>query len=374
MLKRIYVDNYKSLVNFEQKLGPINLFLGPNGSGKSTLFEVISKIRSLLIGKSTVGDEFPLSSRTRWMKSFKQTFELDLENEGKIFKYRLVLEYNEKEKIVQIQKEKIDLNNEPLLDVEKGIVNLFQKVNIFRNEPLEIKTFPFFTDRSYVSSGFPDDPRISLPSFIELVRNILVVQINPREMQGTSIKEEPFPSHGLENFASWYRFLSHDQGWVIEITNDLKKVLPGFEYFKFIETGEEVRSLRVCFSGSSRPQTEYRLEELSDGEKALIGLYTFLAVARKNKTVLCIDEPENYLALPEIQPWLINLYDLCSDDKAQGLIISHHPEMINYLLASPVGYWFERQENQATRVKPITAEKNGGLPISELIARGWLNG
>ena len=89
---------------------------------------------------------------------------------------------------------------------------------------------------------------------------------------------------------------------------------------------------------------------------------------------LCIDEPENFLALPEIQPWLRQLYDCCDEGKLQALLISHHPECINYLLASPIGYWFERQSNAPVRVRKISSEEadDSGLKISELIARGWL--
>ncbi len=39
MLKRVYIDNYKSLVNVEIGLKEINLFLGANGAGKSAVFE-----------------------------------------------------------------------------------------------------------------------------------------------------------------------------------------------------------------------------------------------------------------------------------------------------------------------------------------------
>ena len=35
MITRLYVDNFKTLVNFELTLGPMNLLLGANGSGKS---------------------------------------------------------------------------------------------------------------------------------------------------------------------------------------------------------------------------------------------------------------------------------------------------------------------------------------------------
>jgi AAA15 family ATPase/GTPase len=49
MLKRIYIDNFRCLVNFELNFDSINLFLGGNGSGKSTVFEALRKLQSLLI-------------------------------------------------------------------------------------------------------------------------------------------------------------------------------------------------------------------------------------------------------------------------------------------------------------------------------------
>jgi hypothetical protein len=87
---------------------------------------------------------------------------------------------------------------------------------------------------------------------------------------------------------------------------------------------------------------------------------------------LCLDEPENFVALPEIQPWLTALYDHCEAGNMQALLISHHPELINYLLASPIGIWFDRQANRPTRTKRIAVNNGDGLPASELVARGWI--
>ena len=368
MLKRIYIDNYKSLVNFDQKLGPINLFLGPNGSGKSTVFEVLRKIRSIVNGESRVSDEFPFESRTRWQTSLIQTFELEIAKDDHTYQYELSIEYSDKEKTAHIKHERLWLDKNPLLQVEA------QKAHLYKEDFSEGSSFPFDWNRSVIDFIPLYNPWIT--SFKICMNEMLIVQINPWLIGDASDREEPYPSQWLDNYSSWYRYLSRDQGWVLELTDALKEALPGFEYFRFVEAGEKVSILRSVFSsqGSGRAsKKEFRFGELSDGQRALIILYTLLIAARKENYVLCIDEPENFLALPEIQPWLIDLYDLCMDEKAQGLIISHHPEMINYLLASPVGYWFERQENQATRVKPIMAEKNGGLSISELIARGWLH-
>jgi predicted AAA+ superfamily ATPase len=39
---------------------------------------------------------------------------------------------------------------------------------------------------------------------------------------------------------------------------------------------------------------------------------------------------------------------------------------------APVGYWFEHQSNRPSRIKSITVDKKDGIPISELVARGWV--
>jgi predicted ATPase len=165
-----------------------------------------------------------------------------------------------------------------------------------------------------------------------------------------------------------------------QLIQELKQVLPGFDYFKFEAVGEKHRLLKVCFRNEENGEPiEYHFGELSDGQRMLIVLYTLLYSAlsdSKSGCTLCLDEPENFLAMSEIQPWLTQLYDACIEGKLQALLISHHPEFMNYLLASPPsGFWFERQSNRPVRVKPIVfSEQNVGIPASELIARGWVDG
>jgi predicted ATPase len=115
-----------------------------------------------------------------------------------------------------------------------------------------------------------------------------------------------------------------------------------------------VLKLRFTSETDSSKPIEYRLVESSDGQKMLIALYTLIYGTKSEDYTLCIDEPENFLALPEIQPWLMRLYDICGEGQLQALLISHHPELIDYLLASPIGYWFERQSNASVRVKRIS--------------------
>jgi len=55
------------------------------------------------------------------------------------------------------------------------------------------------------------------------------------------------------------------------------------------------------------------------------------------------------------------------------LLISHHPELINYL-AREKGVFFRRDHNGPTRVGPARIEDETGLTPAELIARGWVDG
>lgn len=199
-IKRIYIDNFKSLVNFEITFQRVNLLLGNNGSGKSTILDVLSRIQALISEKRRVETLFLPSSRTKWQISPDQTFELTLQLPEGIYQYNLLY----------------------------TILNL--------------------------------------------------------------------PQH-------------------------------------------------------------------SD--------------FRHHKLILCLDEPENFVALREIQPWLRAMNDRCLDGEIQLMLISHHPEIINYLLM-PGGnqgvYWFERENNRAptrqTIIEPVSEDE--GISAAELVARGWL--
>ena len=59
MLKRIHIDNYKCLTNFDLCFGELTLLLGANGCGKSAVFEVVGKLRDFIRGDARVGELFP---------------------------------------------------------------------------------------------------------------------------------------------------------------------------------------------------------------------------------------------------------------------------------------------------------------------------
>ena len=76
MIERVYIDNYKSFVNFELRPEAIQLVLGGNGSGKTTFFDVLESIRDFVSEGHTTIHSFPASTLTAWDKRRAQTFEL----------------------------------------------------------------------------------------------------------------------------------------------------------------------------------------------------------------------------------------------------------------------------------------------------------
>ncbi len=370
MLKRIYIDNYKSMVNCEIDFGNINLFIGDNGSGKSSVFEVISAIQNFVCEGAAIETAFNLEHKTRWQTLKHQTFEMDMTHEDGAYRYQLSVEHLENSTKVKL--ERLFFEDKPLLRVEDG------DACFYKDDFSEGARFPIGRNVSALSIIPPRDDTTRLTWFKTRLKKVVVVQPVPPMMAAESPKEEEAPSKFLGNYASWYRFLSQDQGVAFQLMSDLKDILPGFDSFKYESVGEKHRLLKIYFrKDKNHPAIGYHFNELSDGQRMLIALYTLLSAANSEQLgqyTLCLDEPENFLALPEIQPWLTELFDRSNRGEMQCLLISHHPEFINYLLASPIGYLFERQSNQPTRIKPIgSSEKQESMPMSEMVARGWLN-
>jgi len=112
------------------------------------------------------------------------------------------------------------------------------------------------------------------------------------------------------------------------------------------------------------------LSDLSEGQRALIALYVLLFCALPEGATLLIDEPDNFLALAEIQPWLLQLLDRVDEVHAQVIVTSHHPEILNQMAAQG-GVLFDRPGGGATRVRAFDPADDSGLTPAELIARGW---
>ncbi|MDX2039861.1 MAG: ATP-binding protein [Acidobacteriota bacterium] len=365
MLKRVYIDNYKCFANFEIEFGQINLILGANGSGKTVLFEVIRRLRNLLTNRAEVEDLFPHSSLTRWDKRLIQTFEMELEGNGGTYLYHLEIEHNQEPG--RIKEEKLYFDRDILFSFEKGFVQLWQDGR--GKAPYKAgPSYETYWGASALAFRTPHADNSLLTWFKDHVKSLNVLRIDPISIEARSEKEEGQPQENLSNFSSWYRHLTQENtGKLNDFFKDLQAI--GFKSLSLKADGEKIRLLHVEQITETGKTISYTFEELSDGQRVLIALYAILHFGMVENSIFCLDEPEAYVGLREIQPWLMELQDVCMTNRSQVLLISHHPEIIDQL-ATGEGLRLSRPNNGPVRAAKWVSHDETGLRPSEIIARG----
>lgn len=369
MLTRIYIDNYKSFVNFEFRPQKLQLILGDNGSGKTAFFEVLERLRGFIQGTGVESKHlFPAASLTAWEQRALQTFELDAEIEGREYRYRLVMAHDEDRLTNRIHEEKVELDDKPLY-VFDG-----QDVRLYLDDFSPGAVFPFDGTRSALATVPERKDYRLLTVFRSFIGRVLLFAPNPLSMQLFSEAEQAVGDRELTNIVSWLRHLSQTS---IDSMSELQaklrdNVLTGLQTLRLDQLSDKARVLRFVFNapnGSSSRQYTLLLHQISDGQRQLLGLYTILLGAVNDGAVVCIDEPDNYVALPEIQPWLIELGDRIEDTSSQCFLISHHPEALNYLAAEN-GIVFERENGGPTRISPFGVGATDAIAPADYVVRG----
>jgi len=290
-----------------------------------------------------------------------------------VYRYRLVVEH-------ELKSAKNRIANEELRFDQKMLYQFDGKdAHLFRDDGSAGPVFPLDWSRS----GIPTIPERAdnqfLTWFRRRVERIYVFSPDPLRMTAQSDAEVARPDRFLHHLASWLRHLSQESiDAVHRIQNALKDgVLEGFIGFKLAKTGETSRVLKFEFEyegderGTAARRFSLNFDQLSDGQRNLVALFTVLHSAVGADTTLCLDEPDNFVALREIQPWLIELIDRTRTTASQCLLISHHPELINYLTSSQ-GVRFFRDNLGPVRTQPFPVSEDDGLLPAEAFARGWV--
>jgi ATPase subunit of ABC transporter with duplicated ATPase domains len=367
MITRLYADNFRCLVNFELKFDRLNLLMGLNGSGKSSVFDVLRRLQYFISGDCRLQAAFPARELTRWQSSPEQRFELDLDiPEGKL-RYVLLLEHMDGGQKSRVREETLTEQGKPLFERRMGEVHLYR--DDFNQGPV----YPFDWSLPALATVQPSPVNTKLTAFRREMSKLVIAAISPSQMEGDSREEADTLTPRMENFVSWYRRLAQENmGAMFQLFQELGRVLPGFASFSFKDAGEDTKILKVLFdrNGSTKSQLAFDFGDLSDGQRVLIALYTLIHGLKGSGLSLFLDEPDNFVALREVQPWLSTLSDECGESFEQAVLISHHPEIIDYM-GGTKGRWFSREASGPVRVQESPPKATDGLSLSETLVRGW---
>lgn len=371
MINSLYVDNFRCFSDFEYHPSALELLLGDNGSGKSSVFDVLACLRDVVSRGIPSEEAFPARSRSAWADEPIQQFRLGMKSDEGQYQYTLVVEHDEKRTRNRITSEKLTFEDKELFEFDGS------EVHLFRDDGSAGPAFPFDWTRSAIAT-IPERPENQrLTWFRGRLRSIYVFSPDPRAMRSVSQQELDCPDRELTDLASWLRHVLQDSFELAgEIRDALREVIDGFASFQLEKVSDTSRELRVSFefrdadSGHLQRTLKLPFDALSDGQRSLFALYTILHAGLRGGATICVDEPDNFVALREIQPWLIELRDKTADTKCQCLLISHHPEMVDYLAADH-GTQFFRDATGASRTQRFAPSSTEPLKPSELLSRGW---
>ncbi len=368
MMNEIYIDNFRCLTNFRIKPGDFQLWLGDNGSGKTSVMDALRYVQRLMRGEH-VEDIFNRNSLTTWDKRRDQTIGFSLMIDDEVYKYKLTIEYATQEDKQRIKREELIWKDSTFFLFDGQEAHLY-RINWNTKKAEEGAVFPANWDRSIIPTIAQRDDNAPLFRFREELEKILLIHPVPLVIKNAAANESRNLSEHAENYAQWYRHIVQEQPSIgYRAKQLLEDVIPGFEQLSLRESGDS-RKLMATFRIGDKDHN-FDFMNISDGQRQLIVLYTVLEALRAGAfaTVL-IDEPDNFVSMREIQPWLENLNDICDEQDKQALIISHHPEIVNKM-ARGAELWFSRREGGHVIVQPFP--KVVGLTPSEVMARGWEN-
>lgn len=361
MLKRIHIDNYKCLINFDLTFGDLTLLIGANGCGKTAVFEVVRKLRDFIRGDGRVDDLFSAGDLTKWTKMSKQSFELEFDLDDATFLYRLEIEHELERRLARVNREELTCNDRPLFVFDMG------EVQLYRDNHSEGPKYSFDWTQSGIAPVAERHDNKQLCKFRDQVRRFVTLFLETRRIAGGTESSTDRLSDSGENFASWYQGrLQENPRRVFEAMDRLRNVLPGFADLKLVEKGSDYRELLVEFAPQGGTAgNNYRFDQLSDGQRALI-VQHLLLFADDTERTLFLDEPDNYITLPELQPLLAEIEDGCGDELPQTMLISHHPEAMDFLVSKAI--WLGREPESHTRI--LEVKNDTMLKVSELYAQG----
>lgn len=365
MIERVYIDNFRCFSAFELRLDRVNLLLGPNGSGKSSLMDALATIADGLGAGTGTGSEFVPEDLTRWETRCEQRFELDVRLGEARFGYMLRLRHDVEGYETAIVEEVVARDGRELFAYREGHAHLC------RDDDARVTRFPFGPYRSFLADLDDRPEHAQLMRFLRYMRGVRALKLMPSQMQSVALEGHATLHRAGDDFPSWYRHVAHEQPDALEgLFEELRRALPGFRSLALVGARSNGRTcdLVARFDSPGGGEHELELEALSDGQRALIVLYTLLVDLRASPRLVLLDEPESFVGLTEIRPWLYALDDALGD-AGQLLLISHHPEVID-ALAAERPLLFERPDGGAVRVRTEFFVRDDGLRASEQLLRG----
>ncbi len=366
MIERLSIHNYKCFQHFDWSPGRVNLLIGRNGVGKSAIQSVLHMLRQFIVEDQDLQQCLPANALCVFGDPGPIDIKVELRLSTGTFTYQLSVGVDRSSHNSEVEHESLQWNGEFLCSR-----NRVQSSVAIGPDGEKSVFIPANPAKSVLSFAAHVD---GVPAVRRAFRDLVTLHLEPNRIGDQSRQASSYLAGSGENFVDWWRTLQDSPALKSRIQQDLALVLPGFSSLTAVPHSAGRESLWLCeveFGATGAASRTYSFADLSDGQKALIVLYCVLHASVKPDAIVFLDEPENYLNLFEIQPWLFAMIDAALDNGAQLIFSSHHPELLNQLAPSH-GYLLERTLDGAAEITKVSDRNFDGSSstISELVALG----
>lgn len=359
-IKKLHIQNYKSLVNLEIiEPNPFTVFAGSNGAGKSNIFEALEFLNfanSYGVSQKFINDMF---------FGVKSILNKGLDKDGKVanvIRFDIELEYKHS---LELHFKLDDYSNTPVLT--GSLLDRFgnssyalgwQKFEVSEDEPKY--------DR-YQGLWHQEVTSLSYKQIInEFYRIYPQLGINR-----TNAISPDYLNVRCDNLVPVLKKVLSDKFLREEICSWLSLLIPGFNDINIESSKIDGKDELIIYENGTKIPFEGNL--LSDGTKNILALLTAVYQSNENTPqFLCIEEPENGLN-PKVQKELVNLFrQKCEDEGHYIWLNTHSQTIVNQL--TPKELILVDKVDGETKIKQLTDSDTSGLSMDEAWLTNTLGG
>jgi ABC-type cobalamin/Fe3+-siderophores transport system ATPase subunit len=359
MIKRLYVNNFRCLENFDLALGelPSVLLLGRNGAGKSTIGLALEVLQRIARGTNRVGDLIKPKDLAHGRTDVPARFEVEVTLAGRNYAYSVAFDFPIGFRELRVSEEKLAVDGNPIFTRELAQVRL---ARTGRDSEAAFRIDWHLVALPIVQEQSRDDP---LYIFKKWLGNVLILRPVPSLARGDSEQNSPqtnTPDTHVTNVGAWFfSMVAAAPSTYSQVSEYLAQVMPDFREITNRDLGGETRRLEIHFLKDQR-KAALALEDLSDGERCFIVFALTIAANTAYGPILCFwDEPDNFLAPDEVGHSVTALRRAYLNS-GQLIVTSHNPEAIRRFSDTNTLYLSRKSHLEPTIVTSVEDMRASG--------------
>ncbi len=349
MLKRVSIQNFKSLKDVTLDLQKVNLLIGPNNSGKTNFLKALEFISRWSTGNTPINSDFSLYSFRTNSNPIIETIIIKINTESVNFSLDITprnwLSY--KEILEQNGSVFSELNYDYLFGGMKNGYSISQK-----------EVAPTHFEKQSIQEEY----RIEI--LYKLINRCPVYKPEPNKL------DKPAPvgrgdstvAADASNLIAFFdRIRDEYPATFAQIKADLAKCVPEFTEINFqnVESTDELvkqfgdKTFKRIGLTDGRQNTIYWADELSEGTLYFIALLCIINQPNPPKLLL-LEEPEKGIHPRRIREVMDFIFRLAEEKDVQIILTTHNENVLNEFTSMPEAVFvFEKDEEGATHVKNL---------------------